>query len=83
MENKLAGWLSNLDCNNCKEGEEGGSICKMMMGWQGNKPVEKNHGKEDAIYQMTSTESEDVKLWTVLRGGWHQLQSLLFLALRM
>ena len=44
--------------NNCKEGEEGGSVGKMRMWWQGNKFVKNNDGKGDAIYQMTSIESE-------------------------
>jgi hypothetical protein len=39
IENKLAGWLSNLDHNNCKEREEGGSIGEMRMGWQGDQEL--------------------------------------------
>ncbi len=44
--------------NNCQEGEEGGSIGNMRMGWQGNKFVKNNYGKGDAIYQMISTDSK-------------------------
>jgi hypothetical protein len=44
--------------NNCKEGEEGGSVGEIRMGWQGNKFGKNNDGKGDAIHQMTLNESE-------------------------
>ena len=47
--------------------EEGGSIGKMRMGWQGNESVENDGGNEDAIYwQPTESEIgqvEDSLVW--------------------
>ncbi len=44
--------------NKCKEGEEGGSVGEMRMGWQGDKFGKNNDGKGGAMYRMTLTESE-------------------------